>query len=153
PNSDAEELAQQRKASHIKTYTERGTGMRITKIALDPLRDQQWTLAWKAHIKRLRNQPEFRRLNWQQLEVEAFLAAITSPANSPAVPGQRSGTTDRPHTHPPATNTPSRQAGNDRPQPAAAANDSRPDAEHTDGDRRAPSTPADGGSGESRAAG
>jgi hypothetical protein len=88
PTSDTEELHQQREASKISSWVDRGTGMHKTLIELDPLRHQEWTLAVDAHLARLKNDPASARKSFQQLKVEAFLAAVQAPGapNSPAGP-------------------------------------------------------------------
>jgi hypothetical protein len=80
PTSDAEELERQHAASQIRTWVDRGSGMHKTLIELDPLRQQEWTLALEAHIARLKNDPGSARKSFQQLKVEAFLNAVQAPA-------------------------------------------------------------------------
>jgi len=80
PTSDAEQLERQREASKISSWVDRGSGIHKTLIELDPLRHQEWTLAVDAHIARLKNDPASARKPFQQLKVEAFLAAVQAPA-------------------------------------------------------------------------
>ncbi|HWL42775.1 MAG TPA: DUF222 domain-containing protein [Ilumatobacter sp.] len=99
PNSDADELEQQRQASKISTWVDRETGMHKTLIELDPLRQQEWTLALNAHVARLRAEPGSARKSLQQLKVEAFIAAVQPP---PAAGGTAPSPETAPGSAPPA---------------------------------------------------
>jgi hypothetical protein len=74
--SDVEELERQRLASTIRRWTDRETGMRHTLVSLDPVRDRAFWTAVTDRRGRLRHQPGNRSLTWEQLEVEALVAAI-----------------------------------------------------------------------------
>ncbi len=78
PSSDAEELDRQRAASKVSSWVDRDTGMHKTLIELDPLRQQEFTLALNAHLARLKAQPSRSRASYQELKVEAFMAALTT---------------------------------------------------------------------------
>ena len=85
PSSDAEELERQRAASKVSSWVDRDTGIHKTLIELDPLRQQEFTLALNAHLARLKAQPGRSRATHQELKVEAFMAALAPPrqADSP----------------------------------------------------------------------
>jgi Domain of unknown function (DUF222)/HNH endonuclease len=70
------ELEKQRAASKIKRWTDRETGMRHTLISLDPVRDKAFWGAVTSKRSKLRQKPEFAKVPWDQLEVEALIAAI-----------------------------------------------------------------------------
>lgn len=70
------ELEKQRAASKIKRWTDRETGMRQTLISLDPVRDKAFWSAVTSKRAKLRQKPEYAKLPWDQLEVEALIAAI-----------------------------------------------------------------------------
>lgn len=79
PSSDAEELERQRAASKLTTWVDPASGMHKTLIELDPLRHQEWLLAFDAHLARLKADPGHARTPLQQLKVEAFVAAVRAP--------------------------------------------------------------------------
>jgi hypothetical protein len=70
------ELEKQRAASKIKRWTDRETGMRQTLISLDPVRDKAFWNAVTSKRGKLRQKPENAKLPWNQLEVQALIAAI-----------------------------------------------------------------------------
>ena len=74
--SATDELEKQRAASKIKRWTDRETGMRHTMISLDPVRDKSFWTAVTSKRTKLRQKPEYAKLPWDQLEVEALIAAI-----------------------------------------------------------------------------
>ncbi len=74
--SATDELEKQRSASKIKRWTDRETGMRHTMISLDPVRDKAFWGAVTNRRAKLRQKPEFAKVPWDQLEVEALIAAI-----------------------------------------------------------------------------
>jgi hypothetical protein len=76
PDSDVAELDRQRKASKVKRWTERGSGMKHTLISLDPIRD---AALWKVidhHLARLRQEPSNADRSFAELQVEAVMAAV-----------------------------------------------------------------------------
>ena len=75
--SDAEELDKQRARSNVRRWTDKETGMRHTHIELDPVRDAQLWAAIDQHRHRARAKAG-TGLTWEQLQVEALLAAVTS---------------------------------------------------------------------------
>lgn len=73
---DVDELREQRTASTVKRWTDKVTGMCHTHLELDPVRDAKLQSAWQANIVRLRQAPGGADLDWQQLQVEAFLHSV-----------------------------------------------------------------------------
>ena len=79
--SATDELEKQRAASKIKRWTDRETGRRHTMISLDPVRDKAFWNAVTSRRTKLRQKPEYAKLPWEQLEVEALIAAIGGGAD------------------------------------------------------------------------
>jgi hypothetical protein len=76
-DSDVDELERQRSRSRVKRWTDQETGMRHTHLELDPVRDAQlWTVIDRAR-RQLRRQPGNGKLPWDQLQVEAVIAAVS----------------------------------------------------------------------------
>ncbi|MEJ7801306.1 MAG: HNH endonuclease signature motif containing protein [Ilumatobacter sp.] len=86
PNSDADELDRQRKASRVKRWTDRETGMKQTLITLDPLRDTALHAVVEANLAALRQGPANKDRPFDELKVEAFMAAIGSEPAGRRVP-------------------------------------------------------------------
>ncbi len=84
--SDVEELERQRSASKIKRWIDGETGMRHTMISLDPVRDRAFWTAVTSRRGQLRRQPGNKNLSWEQLEVEALIAAIGGGDDERRVP-------------------------------------------------------------------
>jgi hypothetical protein len=78
PGSDADELDRQRKASKVKRWTDRDTGMRQTLISLDPVRDASLWAVIDHHLRRLRQDPANAERPYAELQVEAVLASINA---------------------------------------------------------------------------
>jgi hypothetical protein len=74
--SATDELERQRGASRIKRWTDRETGMRQTLISLDPVRDKAFWAAVTSNRAKLRQKPEYAKVPWDRMEVEALVAAI-----------------------------------------------------------------------------
>lgn len=91
--SDADELDGQRKRSTIKRWVDRITGMHHTKIELDPIRDAKLWSVIDAHIVKQRQADGNSRTPWNQLQVNAFIAAVSENAGTSghddSDPGQR----------------------------------------------------------------
>jgi len=84
--ADVAELERQRAASKIKRWTDKETGMRHTLISLDPERDRLfWTAVANARLK-VRQMPKHAKTAWNQLEVEALLAACSGGVGGEQVP-------------------------------------------------------------------
>jgi hypothetical protein len=75
--SDADELTKQRAMSKVRRWTDQATGMRHTHIEVDPVRDAQLWAAIDQHRRQARAKAG-TGLTWEQLQVEALLAAVTS---------------------------------------------------------------------------
>src|SRR5262245_41460093 len=84
--SDVAELERQRAASKIKRWTDKETGMHHTLISLDPVRDKAFWLAVIHQRGKLRHQPAHAKTPWDQLEVEALLAACSGGDGGERVP-------------------------------------------------------------------
>ena len=78
--SDVDELDRQRSRSRVKRWTDRESGMRHTHLELDPVRDAQLWSAIDRARKQLRRQPGNTQLSWDQLQVEAVIAAVSGGA-------------------------------------------------------------------------
>jgi hypothetical protein len=74
--SDADELETQRQRSRIRHWTDRETGMRHTHIELDPVRDAKLWAAIDHERRKLRRKEGNGELSWEQLQVEALVAAV-----------------------------------------------------------------------------
>ena len=85
-DSDVAEHERQRKDSSVKRWTEPGSGMKATLIRLDPIRDATLHTAIDAHLARLRRDPANAKRPFDQLKVEAILAAVSAKAGQMSVP-------------------------------------------------------------------
>ena len=80
PDSDVDEHERQRADSTVKRWTEQGSGMKVTQIRLDPLRDATLHTAIDAHLARLRQDAANTGRPIEELKVEAVLAAVSAKA-------------------------------------------------------------------------
>jgi hypothetical protein len=80
PGNDAAELERQRAASKMSRWVEKSTGMCKTLIELDPIRDAQFHSAHQAQLARLRSEPDQTGVPFAELQVDAFMATISSDA-------------------------------------------------------------------------
>jgi hypothetical protein len=78
--SDAEELDRQRARSSIRRWVDKVTGMCHTHAELDPIRDAALSSAIDAQLARLRREDGNSGTPWNQLKVDAFVAAVTTGA-------------------------------------------------------------------------
>jgi hypothetical protein len=76
--SDAEELDRQRAQSNVKRWVDKITGMCHTHLELDPIRDAAISGVINAELARLRHEDGNAGTPWSQLEVNAFVAAVTT---------------------------------------------------------------------------
>lgn len=76
--SDAEELDRQRAQSNVKRWVDKVTGMCHTHLELDPIRDAAISGVIDAELARLRHEDGTARTPWNQLKVNAFVAAVTN---------------------------------------------------------------------------
>jgi hypothetical protein len=79
PDAAVDELERQRKASKLTEWIDRTSGMHKTLLELDPVRAASLRLAISANLNRLRQQPGNAGRPYDELKVEAFLAAVTNP--------------------------------------------------------------------------
>ena len=86
PGSDADELDRQHKASKIKRWTDRDTGMKQTLISLDPLRDASLHAVIDAHLLTLRQDPANKLRSFDELRVEAVMTAVSSGQPAHRIP-------------------------------------------------------------------
>ena len=75
--SDAAELDEQRRRSSVRRWTDQRTGMCHTHLELDPLRDAAIHSAVDAQLARLRQEDGNARTPWGQLQVNAWVAAVS----------------------------------------------------------------------------
>src|SRR5215207_873567 len=73
--SDADELERQRKASCVKRWTDKASGMRMTLLKLDPVRDAIWWAGVKRAKGLVQRRPGGDKLDWEQLLVDAVVEA------------------------------------------------------------------------------
>ncbi len=76
--SDAEELDRQRAASNVRRWVDKVTGMCHTHAELDPIRDAALSSAIETQLARLRREDGNSGTPWNQLKVNAFVAAVTN---------------------------------------------------------------------------
>ncbi|BAN04295.1 HNH endonuclease signature motif containing protein [Ilumatobacter coccineus] len=88
--SDAEELKAQRAASKVTRWVDKATGMHNTRVELDPIRDAKLNAAMNRALARIRTAVQSAEVPWQQMQVDAFVAAVTGD-----VVGARSDSADR----------------------------------------------------------
>ena len=86
PGSDADELDRQRQASKIKRWTDRDTGIKQTLISLDPLRDASLHGVIDAHLATLRQDPVNKLRSFDELRVEAVMAAVSAGQPADRIP-------------------------------------------------------------------
>jgi hypothetical protein len=84
PNGESAELDRQRAESKIKRWTDTASGMKMTLLSLDPIRDAAVHSAIDAQLARLRQDPTNANVPFAQLQVDAVVAAVSSDA-----PGRR----------------------------------------------------------------
>ena len=84
--SDADELDHQRAASNVRRWVDQRTGMCHTHLELDPVRDRALWAAIEAGRATLRQCDGNRRTPWDQLTVDAVVAAIGGGDRADRVP-------------------------------------------------------------------
>ncbi len=75
--NDAEELEAQRAASKVTRWVDKSSGMHHTRLELDPVRDAKLNATMNRALARLRAEDGNARTPWSQLQVDAFVAAVT----------------------------------------------------------------------------
>ena len=86
PADESAELDRQRAESRMKRWTDQASGLKMTLLALDPLRDAALHTAVDAQIAALRNDPTNADRPFAQLQVEAVVAAVSRLAGGRRVP-------------------------------------------------------------------
>lgn len=86
PDSAEAELERQRRASKVKRWTDKATGMKHTLLALDPIRDASVWNAVDHHLRRLRQDPANTSRSFAELQVEAFVAATSAGEVAERIP-------------------------------------------------------------------
>ena len=76
--SDAEELDRQRAQSNVRRWVDKITGMCHTHLELDPIRDAAVSSVIDAELARLRHEDGNAGTPWNQLQANAFVAAVTN---------------------------------------------------------------------------
>lgn len=84
PEAESAELDRQRRESKMKRWTDKASGMKMTLLSLDPLRDAVLHGAIDAQLARLRQNPANAKVQFAQLQLDALVAAVSA-----AVPGRR----------------------------------------------------------------
>jgi len=72
------EYLRQRDGSKVRRWRDVDTGMCMTLIALDPIRDAVFKRAFDAHLDALRAEGSTAGMTWRQVEVEAFMRTIAA---------------------------------------------------------------------------
>jgi len=80
------EYLRQRDGSKVRRWRDIDTGMCMTLIALDPIRDAAFKTAFDAHLNALRADGTTAGMPWRQVEVEAFVRMVAAGVR-PALPG------------------------------------------------------------------
>ena len=86
PQDESAELDRQRAESNVKRWTDRASGMKMTLLALDPLRDAALHSVVDAQLGRLRQDPANAKVPFAHLQVEAFMAALSGDAPGRRIP-------------------------------------------------------------------
>jgi len=86
PGDEAAELDRQRAESNMKRWTDQASGMKMTLLSLDPLRDAAFHSAVDAQLARLRQDPANAKTPFSQLQVDAVVAAVSSETPGRRVP-------------------------------------------------------------------
>jgi hypothetical protein len=84
--SDADELDRQRAASNVRRWVDQRTGMCHTHLELDPVRDRALWAAIEASRATQRQRDGNRHTPWDQLTVDAVVAAIGGGDRADRVP-------------------------------------------------------------------
>jgi hypothetical protein len=77
PDHAADELNRQREQSHVKRWTDKISGLRMTLLGLDPIRDTTIHNVIDAHLARLRTDPGNDQTPFPALHAQAVVNAIT----------------------------------------------------------------------------
>lgn len=86
PRDESAELDRQREQSHVKRWTDKQSGMKMTLMALDPLRDASFHAVVDAQLARLRQDPGNANDPFAQLQVNALVAAVSAGDTQHRIP-------------------------------------------------------------------
>ncbi len=86
PRDEAAELDRQRAAATVKRWTDQASGMKMTLLSLDPIRDAAFHAAVDAQLARLKQEPANANVPFAQLQVDAVLAAVSTGPASARIP-------------------------------------------------------------------
>jgi hypothetical protein len=81
PDSDVEDLERQRAASHVKRWKDKPTGLHMTLLGLDPVRDATLHNVIDAHLARLKQEPGNDAVPFTALHAQAVVDAVTRGGN------------------------------------------------------------------------
>lgn len=84
----------QRAASKIRRWVDTDSGMHMTLIALDPVRDEQFKQAFNTQLNRLRATHATSKQPWQEVQIDALLAMVRTslaPYSDAKRPGGNGG--------------------------------------------------------------
>jgi len=82
PKSDVDELDRQQKRSKVKRWVDQITGMHMTRLELDPVRDAKLWSIIDAQLAKGRQADGNSKTPWNQLQIEAFIAAVEAGLNN-----------------------------------------------------------------------
>jgi hypothetical protein len=85
------EYLRQRDGSKVRRWRDVDSGMCMTLIALDPIRDAVFKKAFDAHLNALRADGTTAGMTWRQVEVEAFMRTMAAGVR-PSRPAATGGT-------------------------------------------------------------
>lgn len=77
PDSDVEQQEQLRAASHVKRWKDKASGLHMTLLGLDPLRDATLHNVIDAHLARLRQESGNDAIPFAALQAQAVFDAVT----------------------------------------------------------------------------
>ena len=83
PTAADDELEAQRKASKLTEWTDKATGMNKFLLELDPVRAAKLRTATVTNLAHLRQLSDNENRSYDELRVDAFLLAVTNPADRP----------------------------------------------------------------------
>jgi hypothetical protein len=113
------EYGRQRASSKLRRWRDAETGMCMTMLALDPIRDAVLKKAFDAHLNRLRSAGATSGRPWSEVEVDAFMSMVAASVVSRGAGSGGSGRSTRCDTtgssRPVTSATPARPAASAGP--------------------------------------
>ena len=88
-DTEAAEFERQRAAAKVRGWVDKDTGMHHTHVELDPERGTRLADALRAHLRRILKQDGNSGRPYDQLEVDAFMAALESGVTRRPTAGRR----------------------------------------------------------------